>query len=98
MVFVLVSLLVLAALAVTASLAAVPTLPDEEVACAGSGFAYRTAHERWHELGQARDWESLQAQVRRWQETATPGWSESDIEQVARNLNRAVFRFAEPAR
>lgn len=101
MTYLLVSMLVLAALA-TAAMAvlagALPASLDDEPGCGGLSCTYAQAHARWHALGQARDWESLQMQVRRWQAVAAPGWSESEIEQVARSLNQAVFRFMEPAR
>ena len=41
--------------------------------------------------------ESLKLQVRRWQQVTAPGCSEREIEQMARSLNQAVFRFAMPA-
>lgn len=99
MLSVLVSLLLFAvmAVAVTASLAGTLAAPLDEELAGGTG-AYRAAHDRWHALGQARDWDSLRSQVRRWQEDGNPGWSESEIDEVARSLNRAVFRFVEPAR
>jgi hypothetical protein len=59
--------------------------------------AYHAAQHHWRELDQARDWEGLKAQVRHWQEMSSPGWTEADIEDVARHLNQAVFRFAEPS-
>jgi hypothetical protein len=80
-----------------ASLAGTFAAPLDEELADGTG-AYRAAHDRWHALGQARDWDSLRSQVRRWQAAGNPGWSESEIDEVARSLNRAVFRFAEPAR
>lgn len=56
------------------------------------------AQQYWRELEQARDWEGLKAQLRRWQQVANPGWDEAQIDEVTRALNQAVFRFAEPAR
>lgn len=101
MTYLLVSMLVFAAMA-TAAMAvltgALPAALEDELGAGGLPCTYAQAHARWHQLGQARDWESLQMQMRRWQAVATPGWSESEIEQVARSLNQAVFRFMEPAR
>jgi type II secretory pathway pseudopilin PulG len=94
----LVSLLVFAALAagvLFASARALPAAEEEESLNSGQA-ACQASQAYWRELGQARDWESLKAQVRRWQERTAPGWSESEVEQVARNLNQAVFRFAVP--
>ena len=51
----------------------------------------------WRDLAPARDWESLQVQVRRWQPAGAPGADAVDCSEVARNLNEAVFRFAVPA-
>lgn len=56
------------------------------------------AQQYWRELEQARDWDGLKAQLRRWQQVANPGWDEAQIDEVTRALNQAVFRFAEPAR
>jgi mono/diheme cytochrome c family protein len=44
----------------------------------------------WREQRQARDWDSLKAQVRRWQGTAGLGWSDEDIVAVARHLHDRV--------
>jgi hypothetical protein len=95
-----VSLLVLAAVAAGAIFVYADTpMPSsgEGGLCAGHATAYHEPQLYWRELGQARDWESLKAQVRRWQEIARPGFGESEIEEIARNLNQAVFRFAVPA-
>lgn len=59
---------------------------------------YQNAHLYWREIGQARDWDGLKAQLQRWQQLANPGWGEERIEEVARALNEAVFRFAQPSR
>jgi mono/diheme cytochrome c family protein len=47
----------------------------------------------WREQRQARDWDSLKAQVRRWQGTAGLGWSDEDIVAVARHLNDTIYRY-----
>ena len=57
---------------------------------------YQNALLCWREIGQARDWDGLNAQLKCWQQLANPGWGEERIEDVARALNDAVFRFAEP--
>lgn len=50
----------------------------------------------WRTHKQARDWDSLKAQVRRWQGTANLGWSEDDIAAVAGHLNRTIYQFPQP--
>jgi mono/diheme cytochrome c family protein len=47
----------------------------------------------WRTNKQARDWDSLKAQVRRWQATADLGWTEADITEVARHLNETIYQF-----
>ncbi len=50
----------------------------------------------WRDQRIATDWESLKAQVRRWQARALLGWSDADIVEVTRHLNETVYRFAPP--
>lgn len=52
----------------------------------------------WRTLNQARDWDSLKAQVRRWQNAVALAWSEDDITEVARHLNDTIYRFPRPER
>lgn len=47
----------------------------------------------WREQRQARDWDSLKAQVRRWQGNAGLGWNEVDVVEVADYLNDTIYRF-----
>lgn len=47
----------------------------------------------WRDQRQARDWDSLKAQVRRWQGNAALGWSDADIAEVARHLNDTIYRY-----
>lgn len=54
------------------------------------------AQMHWRTLQQARDWDTLRAQVRRWQAAATLGWSEADIDEVARHLNDTIYQFPQP--
>ena len=50
----------------------------------------------WRDQRLARDWDSLKAQVRRWQEAAGLQWSEDDIRAVAAHLNATVYHFPQP--
>ena len=50
----------------------------------------------WRTHKQARDWDSLKAQVRRWQATARLGWTEADVTDVAHYLNETIYQFPQP--
>jgi mono/diheme cytochrome c family protein len=52
-----------------------------------------TSQMHWRQHKQARDWDTLKAQVRRWQGTAGLGWGEEDITEVTRYLNRTIYQF-----
>lgn len=52
-----------------------------------------TTQMHWREQRLARDWGSLKEQVRRFQGIARLGWSEDDIDAVARHLNDTIYRF-----
>ena len=55
-----------------------------------------TCHDQqihWRQNKLARDWNSLHAQVQRWQANAKLGWSTQEIDQVARYLNDTIYRF-----
>ena len=52
----------------------------------------------WRDKKLATDWNTLLAQVRRWQGAAGLEWSDADIEEVARHLNARIYRYPEPAR
>jgi mono/diheme cytochrome c family protein len=56
-------------------------------------IACHSTQMHWRDERRATDWNSLKAQVRRWQATAQLGWSESDIAEVARHLNDTIYRF-----
>ena len=47
----------------------------------------------WRDDGCAQDWAGLKVQVRRWQDNNGLGWSESEIAEVARYLNDAIYRY-----
>jgi len=54
-----------------------------------------TSQVHWRDRKIAKDWESLIAQVRRWQSNVGLGWGEEDILEVARYLNSRYYHFAE---
>lgn len=96
--FLLVNLLVLAVVAAAAVLAYSQMLRAEadEWMAPGPGIDYAALQAHWRGLTPARDWDSLRAQVRRWQEASASGAEANPCDEVARNLNEAVFRFAVP--
>lgn len=47
----------------------------------------------WRDKKQATDWSSLKEQVRSWQQRSMLGWSDGDIEDVARHLNDTIYRY-----
>ena len=47
----------------------------------------------WRNNKQAVDWNSLKAQVRRWQGNAGLMWEEADIVEVSRYLNETIYRY-----
>ncbi len=52
-----------------------------------------TTQMHWRAQRQAVDWETLKFQVRRWQGVVSLGWTEVDIDDVARFLNDTIYRF-----
>lgn len=50
----------------------------------------------WRERQDARDWNTLRAEVVRWQSAASLGWSDADIDEVTRHLNDTIYHFAQP--
>jgi mono/diheme cytochrome c family protein len=52
----------------------------------------------WRDKKLVSDWPSLVAEVRRWQANVGLRWPDATIEEVARYLNRAFYRFPDQAR
>jgi len=55
-----------------------------------------TTQMHWRDSRAARDWTTLKFQVRRWQNAASLGWPDSDIQEVARYLNEAIIGSSRP--
>lgn len=55
--------------------------------------ACHTSAIHWREQKLATDWNSLKAQVRRWQDSMGLGWSEAAIADVTRYLNAIHYGF-----
>jgi mono/diheme cytochrome c family protein len=47
----------------------------------------------WRNKKLATDWDTLKAEVARWQATDRLGWSELEIVDVARYLNETIYRY-----
>lgn len=58
--------------------------------------ACHNARVHWRDKRLATDWNSLRAEVRRWQGFQKLGWSEGDIAEVARYLNHFYYDFLSP--
>ena len=95
---------ILAALALVAALAVVAAAQAQPASAPGRGellyathcIACHDAQIHWRDGKQARDWNSLKAEVRRWQAIGQLGWDESDIDEVTGYLNRTVYRYPQP--
>jgi hypothetical protein len=76
---------------------ALPVAPLRgELLYANHCITCHTAQVHWREQRLVNNWDSLLTQVRRWQGNAQLGWSESDMEEVAKHLNRRYYRFKSP--
>jgi mono/diheme cytochrome c family protein len=53
-----------------------------------------TTRMHWRNQRLARDWDTLKAQVRLWQEVAMLDWNEADIDDVTRYLNDTIYQFS----
>jgi hypothetical protein len=60
-------------------------------------IACHSTQVHWREQRLAADWESLRAQVQRWQAVASLDWREDDVNAVARYLNDRYYGFDVPA-
>ena len=56
-------------------------------------IACHTTEVHWRDNRSAKDWPSLKAQVRRWQDAASLAWGDSDILDVSRYLNETIYHF-----
>jgi len=59
--------------------------------------ACHTTQVHWRDQRLAKDWNSLQAQVVRWQAAGSLNWSEEDIVAVTRHLNDRFYGFKSPS-
>ncbi len=56
-------------------------------------IACHTTQMHWREKKLAVDWNSLKAQVQRWQATTGLGWKEDEILSVTRYLNDSFYQY-----
>jgi len=56
-------------------------------------IACHTSQVHWRDRRLATDWGTLRAQVRRFEGVAGLGWSDADIDAVARYLNDSIYHF-----
>ena len=96
----------IAALAAACLAFATPTLAQSrpEPAVSGGALLYEThcigCHSKqihWRERKLATDWASLASQVRRWQANTGLQWTNEEVDQVTRYLNRTIYMFPEDA-
>jgi mono/diheme cytochrome c family protein len=59
-------------------------------------IACHSAEVHWRDAKLATDWPSLQSAVRRWQDVSGLAWSDRDIVEVARYLNRVHYHYGVP--
>jgi mono/diheme cytochrome c family protein len=71
---------------------AVPTTRGELLYTNHCGACHSTQM-HWRDKRLAVDWDTLKAQVRRWQGIANLQWSDDDVLQVARYLNDTIYRY-----
>lgn len=93
---------VVLALVSGAALAALPAVAQGLPGATGSRgqmlygnhcIACHNTQMHWRDKKLATDWASLKAQVRHWQGVAQLGWSEDEVDDVARFLNDSFYRF-----
>ena len=70
----------------------------------GGALLYQThciaCHDKqihWRDDRLATDWKTLTAQVRRWQTNTGLQWTDDEIDEVVRYLNRTIYKFPDQA-
>ncbi len=59
-------------------------------------IACHSTEVHWRDKRLAKDWATLQAEVRRWQRVARLGWNDEDIAAVTRYLNTLHYHYPPP--
>jgi mono/diheme cytochrome c family protein len=68
-----------------------------ELLYANHCIACHTTQVHWRDRRLATNWESLQAEVVRWQAVGALNWSDEDIVAVTRHLNERFYGFKSPS-
>lgn len=87
--------LTLAGLALATTLAQAQTAPSEsrgQMLYNNHCIACHSTQMHWREGKLGKDWDSLRAQVLKWQANAGLQWSDADITEVARHLNDTIYK------
>jgi mono/diheme cytochrome c family protein len=92
------SLICLVALTAAAGLAHAQQTPESvstrgELLYSTHCIECHTTQMHWRAQRKAVDWDTLKFQVSRWQGVANLGWSNTDIDDVARYLNDTIYKF-----
>lgn len=89
-------ILLLAAMAGISPMAFAQTAPAEsrgQLLYSTHCISCHTSQVHWRDDKMAQDWNSLKAQVRRWQGNASLQWTEADITEVSRHLNDTIYHY-----
>lgn len=79
--------------------AAAQAMPDPqrgELLYSTHCIACHTTQIHWRDKKLAKDYQSLVAEVGRWQKLAGLGWNDDDISAVARHLNTLFYHYPVP--
>lgn len=88
-----------ASLCLVAAFAAQAQIPSRgELLYSTHCVACHSTQMHWRQKKLATTWDTLKAQVQRWQGVAGLDWSEAEVEEVARYLNETIYRYPEPVR
>lgn len=82
--------------AITAALALAPSVQAQtggELLYSTHCIACHTTQMHWREKKLAVDWNSLKAQVQRWQAATGLGWKDDEILSVTRYLNDSFYQY-----
>ena len=73
-----------------------PNASRGEVLYAAQCGSCHNSHVHWRDKTLAKNWPTLRAWVRHWEKFNELKWSEDDITEVTRYLNRLYYHYPEP--
>lgn len=79
-----------------AQLPAPPRILDGEALYSLHCLECHTSQVHWRDKRLATNWDTLRAQVRRWEGNLRLNWSEREVDDVARYLNTYFYRYPAP--